>query len=127
MPSLAVSRMLSSGENTVRITKTAIPSLFGDAPRSIASSNWNRERELNSGATVVRKPILDSARDQRYASTVRGTTAHTTVIGADICTPPGSKERDRNTIQKYNEVYGRLHTNSGSNIHPNKLWRVNEV
>ena len=123
---------LSSAAETVRSPTTYAPSLsvaMAGGPRSLASSNVGT-RGLASGAAELRKGTLNSSQDNRYASTVRGTTAHTTVIGACLSTPPTSKERGRaDTIElsKSNEIYARLSTDPGDEKHRNQMWRVNEV
>ena len=101
---------LMSAAETVRLTSAAgAPSIsVGEDPRSVASSN--RARELHSQAGDARKLTLSSAKgDGRYASTVRGTTANTTVIGVELCTPPASTRKDIQSLQMA-EVYTRMST-----------------
>ena len=79
-----------------------------------------------SGATDVRK-YLDSSKTNRYASTVRGTTANT--VGVEIGSI-GSQDVHRTaqkTSPRMDDILVMLHTDPDSENHPNKLWRVNEV
>ena len=84
-----------------------------------------------SGASDVRKNILSSAKDNRYASTVRGTTANT--MGAELLsTPPMSKEYKRSKVSQIATNEETTSTVMQSNTldcetHRNKLWKIQEV